>query len=95
MRDDSWGWFSHRALLRLVAQGSGRADDEPVLVESLMRRDPVTVAPDTPTLDAIHRMREDQVGCLPVVRDGRLVGIVTERDLIEVSAKLLERYLKK
>lgn len=89
------GLVSHRALLRLVAQGAGRADEEPVLVESLMRRDPVTVAPDTPTLDAIHCMREEQVGCLPVVRDGRLVGIVTERDLIEVSAKLLERYLKR
>jgi CBS domain-containing protein len=39
-------------------------------------------------------MRSEGVGCLPVVEaDRKLVGIVTERDLIEVSSRLLEAYL--
>ena len=40
-------------------------------------------------------MRERRVGCLPVLNEeSRLVGIVTERDLIGVSSRLLEKYLK-
>ena len=39
-------------------------------------------------------MRAERVGCLPVVIEGRLVGLVTERDLMDVSAKLLEDYLR-
>ena len=44
--------------------------------------------------EAMRAMREHGVGSLPVVDDGKLVGIVTERDLIDVSARLLERYLE-
>ena len=40
-------------------------------------------------------MLSSEAGCLLVVSDdGRLVGIVTERDLIGVAAGLLERYLQ-
>ena len=38
-------------------------------------------------------MREAQVACLPVVDDGKLLGLITEHDLIVVSSHLLERYL--
>jgi CBS domain-containing protein len=51
----------------------------------------VAVPPDTPTLEAIALMRRERVHCLPVVREGRLVGIVTERDFINVAARLLEQ----
>ena len=39
-------------------------------------------------------MRNERCGCLPVVEEDRLVGIVTESDFIEVSAKLLEEWLR-
>ena len=87
------GVLSHRSLLRLVARGAQRGDAEPVAVKELMKADPVTVDPDTPALAAMRLMKEARVGCLPVVEDGRLVGIVTERDLIDVAAGLLEKYL--
>ena len=48
----------------------------------------------TPTLDAIRLMREHRVGCLPVVEGTRLVGIVTEHDLIDVAASLFEKQLR-
>ena len=86
------GLVSHRALLRLVAQGRvGR--DHKVTVEEIMNREPVTVTPDTRTVDAIRLMREKKLSCLPVVDENRLVGIVTEHDLIIVSSRLLESYL--
>ena len=54
-----------------------------------------SITPDAQTVDAISRMRDARIGCLLVVQNGRLVGLVTERDLINVSAKLLEDFLKK
>jgi CBS domain-containing protein len=58
-----------------------------------MHREPVTISPDMSTLDAIAVMGQKKVGCLPVVHEGKLVGMVTERDFIEISAKLLESTL--
>lgn len=87
------GLVTHRALLRLVARRS-RGDQTAIAVRDIMRTDPVTVTPDTPTLEAMETMRKQRVGCLPVLEDGQLVGIVTERDFINVSSRLLEEYLK-
>jgi CBS domain-containing protein len=87
------GLVSHRDLLRLLARGI--ADQtEPVVVRQIMKPDPVTVAPDTPTLDAIALMRGRRVGCLPVVEAGALVGIVTAHDFLAASARLFEQQLQ-
>lgn len=88
------GLVSHRQLLRMVARGHLSGDKQQVAVRDIMRPDPVTVTKATKTVDAMRAMREHGVGSLPVVEDGKLVGIVTERDLIDVSARLLERYLE-
>ena len=86
------GLLSHRALLRLVATGRVGGDHK-VTVREIMTRRPVTVNSDATTVDAIRLMRKAQVACLPVVDDGKLLGLVTEHDLIVVSSHLLERYL--
>ena len=52
------------------------------LVEQIMIRDVITAAPETPVVDAVKLMREHRIGCLPVVKDGKLVGIVTASDLL-------------
>jgi CBS domain-containing protein len=85
------GLLSHRALLRLLARGL--PDGEPVAIRQIMKADPVTVAPSTPTLEAIEMMRTQRVGCLPVVEDGTLVGIVTAQDFLVASAQLFEQHL--
>ncbi|MCA9637954.1 MAG: CBS domain-containing protein, partial [Myxococcales bacterium] len=87
------GMITHRGLLRLIAMHAAGEGGEPVVVSSIMSPVPVTATPDTPTLEAIELMRKHNVSCLPVVESGRLVGLITGRDLIDVSAKLLERYL--
>ena len=56
-----------------------------------MNREPLTVAPETKTLEAIALMRRERVDCLPVVKQSRLVGILTERDFIGVAARLHEQ----
>ncbi len=88
------GIVSYRALLRLIAGGWRPGLAEPVPVSEVMRRDPVSVTPETSTLEAIELMREFGVSALPVVRDGTLVGIVSERDFMEVAGSLLEERLR-
>ncbi len=87
------GLVSHRALLRLVANGR-LGGEEKVTVGEIMNPDPLTVSPETSTVDAIRLMREKQLACLPVVREGKLVGLVTEHDLIVVASRLLEASLE-
>jgi CBS domain-containing protein len=86
------GLVSHRALLRLVAQGR-MGKDHRVTVEEIMNPEPITVHPDTSTVEAIQIMRREGLACLPVIRDNKLVGIVSEHDLIIVASHLLESQL--
>ncbi len=88
------GVVSYRSLLRLMSEAGlgGMAEGRPV--REIMEPDPLTATPETPTLDAIWLMRERQVSCLPVVKDGKLVGIVTERDILPIAYGLLEARLQ-
>lgn len=54
--------------------------------EAVMTRDVVTVAPETPLAEAAALMLERKIGCLPVLRDGRLAGILTESDFVRRAA---------
>jgi len=87
------GMLSHRAVLRLVAEGRFGGDHK-VSVKEMMIKDPVTVNSDATTVEAIRIMRDAGVACLPVVDDGKLLGLITEHDLLVVSSHLLERYLE-
>ncbi len=84
------GLVSHRAVLRFVL-GGGSTLKTPIA--DIMRRDLTTVTPETPTVEALRLMRRLRIGCLPVVQDDRLVGIVTEEDFMEIASKLLEQEL--
>lgn len=88
------GLVSYRILLRALAKRRPEETEHPISVAEIMIRDPVTVSPDTPTLDAIRIMCEHRVACLPVVEGGRLVGIVSERDYTQIARRLLERALR-
>ncbi len=83
------GLVSYRSILRMVSEFGSEGVSEAVPVNSIMDRDPLTVTPETPTLDAIDIMRENGVSCLPVVNDGKLVGLVTEADFMPIAYQLL------
>ena len=86
------GIVSHRDLLELFALGkiTGQAQ---WAVRDIMKTELVTVAPETSTLAALELMREKNIGCLPVVKDCKLVGLVTAYDFLTVSSKLFEERL--
>jgi acetoin utilization protein AcuB len=56
-----------------------------MLIKDWMTKDPVTIAEDTSMIKAIHIMKERRFRRLPVVAAGKLVGMVTDRDLKEAS----------
>ena len=86
------GLVSHRALLKLLTRGAS-APDKAVTVREIMTSAPLTVSSTTPTLEAMEIMRQNRVGCLPVLDDGRLVGIVTSYDFLDASAQLFKEQL--
>ncbi|HHV81724.1 TPA: CBS domain-containing protein [bacterium] len=58
-------------------------------VSEVMTKDPITVTPDTTIEEAAVIMRDNQISGLPVVEDGKIVGIVTETDIFDMLVKLL------
>lgn len=61
-----------------------------VKVRDMMVSAVTTVGPETPVLEAVELMRERYLGCLPIVEDGELVGIVTGTDMLSLLAKVLQ-----
>jgi CBS domain-containing protein len=87
--DDLVGIVSQRDLFRGAlagALGYGQHAQQKVMgmlfIKDIMSTDPITTTPDTPLVDAARVMLERKIGCLPVLEDGRLVGILTESDFL-------------
>jgi len=58
-------------------------------VNRVMTREPLTVSPDTPLITAIGMMLQSRFGCLPVVENDLVVGILTRSDLVDSLQRLL------
>ena len=86
------GIVSYRTIIKLVAE-SGLEEDELLPVRDVMKTEVVSISPTTLSVDAIRLMNDRGVGSLPVIEDGRLVGIVTEHDFILIARGLLEERL--
>lgn len=56
-----------------------------MFVKNHMTPNPITVEPNTPIFEALNLMKKHRIKQLPVVEDGKLLGLVTERDLLTVS----------
>lgn len=89
------GLITHRALLHLLNRGSQPASEKTLTVRDIMKNDPLTVSSATPTLEALDIMQSNRVGCLPVVDDGQLVGILTSYDFLAGAARLFREHLAK
>lgn len=88
------GLVSYRSLIRLLTRGQIGERAITVPVKDVMVTDPITVPPETPTIEAIKLMHDHRVSVLPVVKDGKLVGIVGERDFMPIARHFLEEKLR-
>jgi CBS domain-containing protein len=87
------GLVTHRGVLHLITNRIAEKDLGVITVREIMVSNPYTVTPSTPTLEAMELMRENRVGCLPVVEGDQLVGIVTSYDFLDASARLFKEHL--
>jgi acetoin utilization protein AcuB len=58
-------------------------------VKEVMKKNPVTISPDTPFEEALRLGQEKRIGSFPVVEDGKLVGITTESDIVRILTRVL------
>jgi CBS domain-containing protein len=77
--DELVGIVTDRDLVVQVLARGG--DPEQVRVSDICSRKPVVATPDEPLDQALQRMAAEQVRRLPVVTDGRLVGILAQADV--------------
>jgi len=78
-------WFSQKQMIN---------NKEFALVEDIMIKDPITISPTETITKAIDLMDDKKIGCLPVVENGKLVGLVTERNFRAITSRLIKRLIK-
>lgn len=90
------GLVTARLLLRhfyrkdqINTKEKGKAKEK--TVADIMITEMVTIRPDQTVLEAINLLNSKDIGCLPVVKDGKLVGMVTEKDFLNMSKRLIQR----
>ena len=76
--------------LQAARAGAAACDGVDARVEAIMHRDVVAATPRTSVEEASRLMLRHRIGALPVLDDGRLVGIVTQRDLLQMLVQVLE-----
>ena len=86
------GVLSQRDLFRSVmgaalAYGMGRPQEilRTLEVGDVMTVPAVTIGPEAPVQEAARAMEEKRIGCLPVIEGGRLVGILTDTDILRYA----------
>jgi len=58
-------------------------------VKDIMVKNPYTISPDMPPEEALQLGQEMDYGSFPVVEEGRLVGVVTESDIVRLMTRVL------
>ena len=59
-------------------------DREAMQVRDIMTRDPISLPPTAPVIDALKIMSARDIGRIPIVQDDRILGIVTRTDILKV-----------
>ena len=82
------GLVSHRDIL--ATGGMHNQSKDLNLLSEVMTTSPYCISPKTGVKQAAQLIKRERFGCLPVVKKGKLIGIVTASDFIEVAIILLE-----
>jgi CBS domain-containing protein len=81
------GIFTERDLLRLAAQGQPLQE---VRVEQAMTRDVITGSPDQPVAEVMGVLTEKRIRHLPIVENGRLIGMISIGDVVKFQYDALQ-----
>ena len=85
------GLITSRLLLRYYSKLRSFNPESAGTVKDIMIENVITITPEKTILEALQLMRGNKIGCLPVVKNGELIGIITEMDFLRISSRLIER----
>jgi len=88
------GLITSRMLLRYYSQNP-KESKENVLVKDVMIENPLTVSPSMNIVDALEILREKGIGSLPVTKNDKLIGIITEQNFLRITNSLITRMKSK
>ena len=88
------GLVTSRLLLRYYAHRNKLNSKKATCVKDIMVSKPITIGPKATIIQAMNAMRDNKIGCLPVVQGEELIGIITEMDFLRISGRLIERLEK-
>ena len=85
------GLLTYRKLLRYFTQKNRSEHKDSSMVKEIMIENPITINPSASIMEAMYIMRDKKVGCLPVVKNGELIGMITEMQFLQITGRLMER----
>jgi len=85
------GLISSKAILNYFNERNINVNKKELSVKQVMIKDPVTITGEEKVTDAIKIMKQENIGCLPVVRGKELIGIITEWDITQLSSRMMDR----
>lgn len=89
------GLLTLRTLLRHYSEYRSKDVDQTVTVKEIMISNPLTVRPEERITHAMELMQEHQISCLPVTKQDKLIGIITEADYLTISSNLIRRLARR
>ncbi len=92
--EDSKGQLVGLVTARLLLRSFMKNKNSPrktTLVSDIMIHKPITVTQETNILDAMKLMKDNKIGCLPVVNGNELVGLISETEFLRITARLIQR----
>ena len=85
------GLVTERTLLKHLLKMRKTKSTKAMTASEIMISEVHTIDPEASILDALRKFKENRVRCLPVVRNKQLIGMITEQNFLEISARLIER----
>jgi CBS domain-containing protein/gamma-glutamylcysteine synthetase len=90
--EDSQGhFFGIITMKAIMHQISFNKSDSSLTVASIMTENPLTVTPETGISEVIELMKGNQLKVLPVVKDSELLGVISEKNFVDMSRRLIQR----
>ena len=88
------GLVTFKNLLDYFSKKNTKPSDDEVTVKDLMITDPVTIHPEASIVEALKVMKSNNIDCIPVVKKGKLIGLITEGDFLRITSRLLNKIEK-
>ncbi|MEL7832724.1 glutamate-cysteine ligase family protein [Fodinibius sp. Rm-B-1B1-1] len=84
------GLVTMRMVFNAYSKSVNHSEDVMETVEDIMIENPITIHPEASIIEAMEIMDSQKIGCLPVVKSNRLVGIITEQNYMKIARRLLK-----